>query len=217
MTRFRLAALIAALALTTACAPIEPATRSASEVTALDEIVIDGSAPVAVLPDYAVKQVRVSVPRALSVSEANLYYPIADIVWRGDPRGDRYAQVSAIVTEAAGRATEGMTDGRPVLVDIEIKHFHALTEKTRYSFGGTYGLKFVLTVRDAQSGDLIDGPRIVSHGFPASGGQKAIEEEAMGLTEKVVITKNLEEMIHTALNQPVMAAPAANERVSLAE
>lgn len=207
MTRVQLAALIAALALTTACAPTEPATRAANKVTALDEIVIDGAAPVVALPDYAVKQVQVSVPRTLKVSEANLYYPIADIVWRGDAMGDRYAQVSAIVTEAAERATADMTKGRPVLVDIEMKRFHALTQKARYTFGGSYGMKFVLTLRDAQTGAMIGAPREVSHGFPASGGQKAIAEEAIGLTEKVVVTAGLEQLIREELSKPV-AEPA---------
>lgn len=216
MTRFRLAALIASLALTAACAQIEPATRNATSVTALDEIVVDGAAPIVAAPAYAVQQVRVSVPRSLKVSEANLYYPIADIVWRGDAMGDRYAQVSAIVTEAAGRATADMTEGRAVVVDIEMKRFHALTQKARYSVGGSYGVKFVLTLRDAVSGALVEEPRIVAQSFPASGGQKAIEEEAIGLTEKVVVTAGLEGLIRSELSLPT--EPMAQEpRLSLAE
>ncbi|MGD9919489.1 MAG: DUF6778 family protein [Paenirhodobacter sp.] len=216
-TTARLAALVLALAAMAGCAQIEPATRAANEATALDEIVVDGSAPVAA-PEWKVSAVRVAVPRTLHVSEANLYYPIADIVWRGEARGDRYAQVSAIFTEAAGRATAEMTEGRPVVVDIEVIRFHALTEKTRYTFGGTYGVKFALTVRDAETGAILEGPRVIDHGFPASGGQKAIDEESRGLTEKVVITQFLADYLHDLLTAPAPAPePAAPDRLSLAE
>ena len=38
--------------------------------------------------DYALHSIRFAVPDDLTVSEANGYYPIADIVWRGDPLGN---------------------------------------------------------------------------------------------------------------------------------
>ena len=45
---------------------------------------------------YAVEDVQVFVPEPLSVSEANSFYPIADIVWRGDLFGDRHQQVEML-------------------------------------------------------------------------------------------------------------------------
>lgn len=216
MSPFRLATLIAALSLSAACAPInEPATRGSSEVTALDEIVVDGAAPQQAVPQYRVESVRVSVPKTLKVSEANLYYPIADIVWRGEPRGDRYAQVAAIFTEAANNATATMADGTPVVVDLQVRRFHALTEKTRYSFGGTYSISFELTVHDAVTGAELDGPRLVHAGFPASGGTKALEEDARGLTQKVVVTHDLTDLLHQQLLQLQGPLPPDPLRVSL--
>lgn len=213
----RLTLLALALAAMAGCAQIEPATRAATAPTALDEIVVDGAAPI-VAPEWKVTAVRIAVPRTLHVSEANLYYPIADIVWRGDPRGDRYAQVSAIFTEAAGRATATMTEGRPVVVDLDVMRFHALTEKTRYTFGGTYGVKFTMTVRDAETDAILEGPRVINHGFPASGGQKAIEEESRGLTEKVMITQFIADLLHEELSRPLAPAPVPEpDRLSLAE
>lgn len=214
MKTLRFPAVLAGLTLLAACAQVTPATRAATEVTALDEIVVSG-APAVTQPRYDVRDVRVTVPRTLHVSEANLYYPIADLVWRGDARGDRYAQVTAIFTEAAGRATAQMHAGRPVSVDIEVLRFHALTEKTRYSVGGSYGVKFSLTVRDAQTGALIDGPRVVKAGHPASGGQKAIDEEARGLTEKVVVTQFLDDLLRAELAKPGVPAAVADDRISL--
>lgn len=49
-----------------------------------------------VVRDYALHSVRFAVPSDMTVSEANSYYPIADIVWRGDPLGNRAQQISSI-------------------------------------------------------------------------------------------------------------------------
>lgn len=209
VTSFRLAVLAATLALS-ACVTPEPATRAATQATALDEIVIEGAAPVARAERWNVTEVKVVVPQSLKVSEANLYFPIADIVWRGDARGDRYAQVGAIVSEAARRVTANQPAsgaGRPVVAEIEMRRFHALTEKTRYSVGGSYSVKFDLTIRDAATGAVIEGPRRVVAGHPASGGQKALDEEARGLTQKVVVTQFLAELIAREL-LPAAAKPA---------
>lgn len=212
----RMIALFAALALLAGCAEVEPASRGATDVTPLAEITVGAEDAVMTAPLYDVRTVRVSVPRTLHVSEANLYYPIADIVWRGEARGDRYAQVSALFTEAADRATGAMTEGRPVVVDIEVVRFHALTEKTRYTFGGSYSLKFRIGVTDAETGAVVVAPHLVNASQPASGGQKAIEEEERGLTQKVVVTQILTDAIRADLMAPV-AQPrgALPERISL--
>ena len=197
MTPFRLVLVSAVVALSACMAP-EPASRAATEAHALS----GGAAAVAT--QWNVRSVEVLVPHSLRVSEANMYFPLADIVWRGDARGDRYAQVDAIVTEAATRATKGMTQGTPVTVEITMKRFHALTEKARYSFGGKYGVKFDLTLRDAQSGAVL-AQRPVSAGHPASGGQKAMDEEERGLTEKVVITDFMAGLIRAEIAATVAA------------
>lgn len=215
VTSFRLTVLAATLALS-ACVTPEPATRAATQATALDEIVVGGAAPVARAERWNVTDVKVVVPQSLKVSEANLYFPIADIVWRGDARGDRYAQVGAIVSEAAKRATAGPQSGRPVVAEIEMRRFHALTEKTRYSVGGSYSVKFDLTIRDAATGAVLEGPRRVVAGHPASGGQKALDEEARGMTQKVVVTQFLAGLIAQELH-PAAARPAQpGEMIALA-
>ncbi len=136
---------------------------------------------------FAIRAVEVDVPRSLRVSEANLYMPVADIVWRGDPRGDRYQQVEAIMTAAAREATQGMRKGTPVVLHLKMRRFHALTEKARYVTGGNYAVHFDLSLRDARTGVELMPPRSVNLDIQASGGQKAIEEEARGLTQKVMI------------------------------
>lgn len=205
MRKLRLMIGCALVALTAACGGGDMATRSSSS-----PVPVLGPGAAAVALEYAVKDVQVTVPEHLKVSEANMYYPIADIVWRGEARGDRYAQVDALMTEAFKRGTAGMTTGLPVILEAEVTRFHALTEKTRYTLGGTYSTHFILTLRDANTGEIIDGPRMVIDDTKASGGDVALQEEARGLTQKVVLTQALADRINLELRRPaVVSAPKA--------
>ena len=167
--------LAAVLALT-ACTGGDVSSRNAA--TPLTGAAQPARGVVIAQPLYTVQALRVSVPRTLKVSEANMFYPIADIVWRGDPRGDRHAQVEALMTAA-------------------------LTEKARVTTGGVHAIRFVLTVRDARSGAVLDGPRMVNADFPAWGGKRALEAEARGITEKVQIGERLKSVILRELSAPV--------------
>ncbi len=212
----------AALALS-ACAGNQPASRG-GEAAPVGFAVVDTAQPgIQVLaPRYSVEQVLVEVPKDLKVSEANLFYPIADIVWRGEPAGDRHEQVRAILTDAFGFGTSGMTDGTGVIVEATVRRFHALTEKTRYTVGGVHAIHFDLTVRDAATGAVVDGPRLVKVDVPAAGGRRAIEEERAGRTQRVVIVEGLSQAIRRELSVPaqapaasiVVAPPAAGAPVS---
>lgn len=166
-----------------------------------------GSAPTAVMAistSVAIKGIEISVPQALRTSEANVMVPVADIVWRGDPMGDRHTQVAAIFQAAATTATAGMTDGRGVILSLEVTRFHALTEKARYLTGGNYAMHFLMTLRDAQTGIVIDGPREVIADVRASGGVRAIAEDNAGRTEKVVITERLVQVMRDELTHLVL-------------
>lgn len=154
----------------------------------------------AMLPKYDVQAVRVAVPGTLRVSEANMYYPLADIVWRGDPIGDRYAQVKALMEEGLARGVQGLHSGPQAIVDVQLTRFHSLTEKTRFTFGGVHSVKFILTVRDAATGAVLEGPRPVVADVKASGGTRALHEDMVGRTMKVVITEHLAEVIRRELS-----------------
>jgi hypothetical protein len=157
---------------------------------------------------YAVQDVLVTVPSDLRASEANVYYPLADIVWRGDALGNRHEQVRAIVGDAAAQATANMTTGPAAVVEITVKRFHSVTEKTRYSVGGVHSINYTLTVRDALSGEVLDGPREVVADAPAVGGVRALAEDEAGRTMKVVITELLVASFRAELSRPVSDAVA---------
>lgn len=194
------------LATLAACVSPDPASRAAVVMSPQQpaSVGLDATSPRKVLKaQYDVQQVAVSVPRDLRVSEANVFYPIADIVWRGEPRGDRYAQVERVFQEAATQATGPMTEGHKVNVSVEITRFHCLTEKTRYTVGGTHALHFTLTVTDAATGQVIDGPRAVVADIKASGGAQAIAEDQMGQTQRVVVVSRLAEVLRRELSTQI--------------
>lgn len=159
--------------------------------------------PPVLQPRYAVAEVQVIVPRDLRVSEANQFYPVADIVWRGEPNGDRHAQVHAMLTEAAGYATADMRAGPPVVIRAEVVRFHCLTEKTRYTVGGVHSLRYRLTVLDAATGAVIEPPRLIVADVRAAGGRRAIEEEMQGRTQRVVVVSALAASLREALSTAV--------------
>jgi len=198
MTRFGLiAALGAGLALS-ACAqaPLETASRNAPAPLAQEDI-----AP-ATLP-LEVVSVRVNVPRSLRVSEANRFLPGGDIVWRGDPPGDRHAQVQRIVETAMRKGVENLEgDGVPVMLDIKVTRFHALTEKARYTVGGVHAIQFNMQLRDPETGAPMGEPHFVKADFKAFGGRAAVRAEQAGLTQKKRITDHLANVIRTELTDP---------------
>lgn len=203
----KIATLGLALALS-ACVSSEPASRGVSDdaLTLASRgtgAIPQGAGPRIVAPLYTVRGVRVDVPRELRVSEANSYYPMADIVWRGDPVGDRYAQITSIFEAAAQRATASMQGPREAVVSIQLVRFHGVTERTRYTVGGNHNMVFDLTVLDAATGAVIDGPRRIEADARAAGGQAAIAEEQAGRTQKVVVTEKLVETLRRELSGAV--------------
>jgi hypothetical protein len=204
VTKF--AALGFALVLS-ACVGSEPASRNVTNdsltLASRNVEAPRNGAPRVMAPLYTIADVQVTVPRSLSVSEANGYYPMADIVWRGDPMGDRHQQIAAIFQASAERAASSMAGPRRAVLSLELVRFHGVTEKTRYTIGGTHNMVFDLTVRDAATGAVIDGPRRVAADARAAGGQAAIAEEQAGRTQKVVVTEKLVETLRRELSGAV--------------
>ena len=158
------------------------------------------------LPSMRVVGFIVVVPETLRVSERNSYKPIADIVWRGDPLGDRHDQVKAIFEEGITRAVASFSGDLPVVLHIQVRRFHAVTERTRYTIGGVHEIEFWLSVTNGRTGDVLIPPYFISTNIKAFGGEAALEAEHAGLTQKVRITAHLEELIVRELTG-IPAAP----------
>ena len=202
MKRIKIAAALMLGGLVSACgAPNVPDQTDPFEATPLSFANVPVEAPetAAPLTDVHVKAITITVPRSLTVSEANRYLPKADIVWRGDQIGDRHAQVAAIFDTAITRGAQSVNGTLPVALDIKVTRFHALTEKARYSVGGVHNIDFELTLRDPETGTALADTRFVRADLDGFGGQQAINAEARGQTQKVRITNHLAEVIRQEL------------------
>ena len=147
----------------------------------------------------------IRVPETLSVSEANLYYPRGDIVWRGDPIGDRHAQVKAIFEDGFGRGVAPLAGDTDVTIDVQVIRFHSLSEKARYTIGGVHNIVFYMTVHRADTGEPLGPTRRIESDLEAFGGKAAIEADRIGQTQKVRVTDHLARLIRRELARYVAA------------
>jgi hypothetical protein len=142
--------------------------------------------------DWSIAAFDVIVPETLTVSEANTLKPRADIVWRGEPIGDRRAQVDALMTAALEPAFEAVNGSIPAVVTIEVTRFHAQTQRVRYTnLPSEHEIEFVMTVRHAETGVILSGPTDIDLTFPALGGADAIAADARGETQALRIRARL--------------------------
>ncbi|WP_245848373.1 DUF6778 family protein [Actibacterium ureilyticum] len=151
----------------------------------------------AVSRTWRVVDVDVRVPETLTVSEANTYAPRADIVWRGEPRGNRYEQVDRIMTEAATAGVRDLRGSRPVRLVIVMSTFHALTERARYGLDhtGVHNIRFAAQIFDARTGAPLTPTDAIDADLIGYVGDDAIEAEARGETQRVRIVKHVTETI----------------------
>lgn len=183
--------LAVAMALTlSACATTEQVSRSVSH-----EYSLARTSPV----EFSVDEVNISVPSRLRVSEANLFYPIADIVWRGDVLGNRHEQVATMFEEGMSRGAKALKGPDHVVVDVQVLRFHSLTERARYTVGGVHSIRFVMSVSDALTGEAIMETKVVSADLKAFGGSRAIAADHNGITQKVRITSHLSSVLQREL------------------
>ena len=80
--------------------------------------------------NWRVSRVEVIVPDELTVSNANVFAPDADIVWHGDFAGDRKQQVAKVVETGVERGAAQLRGGRNVMLVVQLQQFHAVTPKS---------------------------------------------------------------------------------------
>jgi hypothetical protein len=142
---------------------------------------------------WRLAEVRVDVPRSLTVSEAKTLLPNADIVWREDPLGDRYAQVGAIMTAAVTQGARGLRGSRPVVIDVTVTRFHALTfeAELRGQNWGVHNINFTARVIDARTGEVLVPATDIRAELPALSGDQMRAARAEGRTQKSMISAHV--------------------------
>lgn len=179
--------LTAAIGLS-ACADNDLATRNAPVDPTFAAPAL-GGAPA----NWRVEDVRVSVPRSLPTTEADVYYPRADLVWHGDPYGDRYEQVETLMDRGLSAGAAALHGDRPVIVDVTVRRFHALTPKTRNTVGGVHNIVFDMVVLDAASGQPLTLRQSHVLDIKAYGGRRALRAEREGFSQKIRIMGHLQQ------------------------
>lgn len=159
----------------------------------------------AISKNWRISNIDVRVPETLTVSEENTFAPNADIVWHGDPFGDRYQQVDNIITQAAKNASAEMRGSRRVNLVIEMQTFHALTDRTRYTLNdaGVHNISFTAQVFDAGTGDQLSPPDHIQADLIGYTGLQALAAEGRGLTQRVRIVDHVTKVIAGWLGQDV--------------
>jgi hypothetical protein len=142
---------------------------------------------------WRLSEVRVEVPETLTVSEAKSLLPNADIVWREDPLGNRYAQVDAIMSEAVTRGARGLRGSRPVAIDVTVTRFHALTfeAEQRGQNWGVHNIRFIAQVSDARTGEILVPATEIRAELPALSGDQMRRARLDGMTQKSMITNHV--------------------------
>lgn len=142
---------------------------------------------------WRLAEVRVDVPRSLVVSEAKTYLPTADIVWREDPAGDRYDQVDKIMTDAITRGAAGLRGGRPVIINVTVTRFHALTFEAELNLenDGVHNIDFMASVVDGRTGEVLVPPTLVRAELIALSGADMRAARAKGETQKSMISNHV--------------------------
>ena len=201
-------AMIAILGLSVSgCAAVDVATRNAT--------VAPSAQAIALGQVVGISDVKVNVSRNLKVSEAELYYPVADIVWRGDARGNRHEQVAAIFTAGAEAASSKLNGNTKARLEIDVKRFHALTNKARYTVGGVHSISFMMSLKDPETGVNLIEPRKIKADLKAYGGQDAADADARGETQKKRITEHLTSVIMTQIAGGIaIEAPAVSRNAT---
>jgi hypothetical protein len=70
--------------------------------------------------------------------------------------------------------------------------------------GGVHDIAFALTVRDAATDAVLDGPRRLDIAIRASGNDAAIEINAAGCTQRAVIFEDLAEAIKREMTEQLV-------------
>lgn len=149
---------------------------------------------------WRLSSVNVTAPRTLQVSEAETFLPQADIVWREDPAGNRYEQVETIMRNAITSGARGLQGSRPVIFDVTVNRFHAMTfvAETRAP-GGVHNIDFTLAIRDAKTKAVLFGPEAVEASFPAMTGEQMARARLAGQSQKSQITAHVAQTIRGLL------------------
>lgn len=156
------------------------------------EVAYDDPPSPAVTKSWRVVDIVAVAPETLSVSNDNTFAPQADIVWHGDPYGDRRAQVAAILDEGLTRGVRPLRGPRPVTITARIITFHGVTPTAvARAPAAVHNIRFVLRVFDARTGEPLTDGEVISADLEANVGSAAIAAAINRQTQRQRVVDHL--------------------------
>ncbi|NNE80770.1 MAG: hypothetical protein HKN18_10915 [Silicimonas sp.] len=156
------------------------------------EVAYESTLDPLVTKSWNVQKVNVLVSEDLRVSNKNTLAPNADIVWHGEPYGDRRAQVKRIMEEGITRGTTELDGPRGVIINASLVHFHAVTPAAvSRSPAAVHNIKYVARVFDAQTGVPLTEAQEIAADLEAFVGASAVTAALEGNTQRVRIVSHL--------------------------
>lgn len=146
-------------------------------------------------------QVEISNKLTVTQSPSRRYPPITELVWYGDPPGDRKAQVVALMSDAVrAGAADALVGSQPVTIALNITEFHAMTPRARATELqlGVHEIMFDISVVDA-SGAVIASETGVRADLQAYSGASALQAEQLGQGQKIRIQSRVAQVIRSWL------------------
>ncbi|MFQ6550528.1 DUF6778 family protein [Aestuariibius sp. 2305UL40-4] len=155
-------------------------------------VAYDQSAVLSDARDWRLQDVEIVVPQTLTVSEANSFAPDADIVWRGEPEGDRRAQVQQILEAGIRLGASGLRGRRPIIMRATLVEFHSVTPRAVANApGAVHNISFDLQVADARTGDTLTETARIEADLAAFVGDQATEAARQGQTQRARVTNHI--------------------------
>ena len=150
--------------------------------------------------NWRVRDVIVDVPDNLSVSDENRLAPNADIVWHGDPAGDRRAQVATIMRDGVSRATSELSGRQLVTFSVTMQEFHAVTPAAvARAPSAVHNISYVLQVFDAETIQPVTEPELITADLPANTQAAAILAAQQGQSQKARIVNHIDRVTRSWL------------------
>ncbi len=146
----------------------------------------------AVTRTWNLRDVIAIVPDSLKVSNANTFAPAADIVWHGEPYGDRRAQVAAIIDDGITEGCSELLGTRPVTITASVRRFHGVTPAAvARAPAAVHNINYVIRVIDADTGIPLTEEQEINADLEALVGASAIAGAINGNTQRVRIVNHI--------------------------
>ena len=146
----------------------------------------------AISNQWRVVSLDVVVPDTLTVSTVDSLAPEADIVWWGEPEGDRRAQVAAIIETGVAQGSRALRGPVPVHFLVVLEQFHATSPRAqRIAPSAVHNISYTVRVFDNRNGQEVTPAVHVDADLEAYVGAQLVAAQAQGGTERNRIIANI--------------------------